>query len=203
MEKTVYFRAFEEEDALLIHKWKNDERINKLTVGLNKKTCYAEDLEWVKSHMFHHPYSAYWAICSKETNKMIGWTSIVNIHYINSSAEAGAIVIGDSDFNDGFAWLETIFYLFEYAFEKLGLNRLYGVSLVGHPTSNRMGKLMFMKTEGILRQAAFKNGRFYDLQYIAILKNEYFAHKKSGDYKIMGTIRRLRKLLKEETEQQN
>lgn len=197
MEKTVYFRAFEEEDAKLIHQWKNDDELNVLTVGLNKKTCFDEDLEWVKSHMYHHPYSAYWAICSKETRKMIGWACLTNIHYINSSAETGAIVIGDPEYNDGFAWMETVLFLFEYAFERLGLNRVYGESLLGHKISNLVEGLMFMTREGVFRQAAFKNGRFYDISYAAILKDEYFAHKEAGDYEIPAVIRRLKKLRKE------
>ena len=57
---------------------------------------------------------------------------------------------------------------------------------------------MFMTTEGILRQAAYKNGRFYDLQMDSILRDEYFAHRDAGDYDIIKTIRRLRKILKEE-----
>lgn len=197
MEKTVYFRAFEPEDAVLIHQWKNSDELNEMTVGLNKKTTMEEDLRWVNSVKDHHPYYAYWAICSKENDKMIGYASLVNIHYINSSAETGAIMIADPDYNDGIAWIESVLFLFEYAFERLGLNRVYGESLVGHPMSNKIGSLMFMKTEGILRQAAYKNGRFYDLQYDAILKDEYFAHKEAGDYDLMQIVRRLRKLRKE------
>lgn len=194
MNKTVYFRAFEEEDAMLIHQWKNDDDLNNMTVGLNKKTCYEEDLEWVKSHMHHHPYAAYWAVCSVETNQMIGWACITNIHYINSSAETGAIVIGNNEFRDGLAWLETVLFMFEYSFERLGLNRLYGVSLVGHKMSNNIAPLMYMQIEGIMRQAAFKNGQFYDLQYVGILKNEYFEHKNAGDYEMKSIVKRLRKL---------
>lgn len=192
----MFLRAFEEEDAKLIHQWKNDDELNMLTVGLNKKTCFDEDLEWVKSHMYHHPYSAYWAICSKETGKMIGWACLTNIHYINSSAETGAIVIGDTEYNDGFAWVETVLFLFEYAFERLGLNRVYGESLLGHKISNLVEDLMFMTREGVFRQAAFKNGRFYDVSYAAILKDEYFAHKVAGDYEMSAVIRRLKKLRK-------
>lgn len=197
MEKTVYFRAFEPDDAVLIHEWKNSDELNELTVGLNKKTCYEEDFEWVKSKMNHHPYYAYWAICDRESDKMIGWASLTNIHYINSSAETGAIIIGDSNYQDGFAWIETVLFLFEYAFERLGLNRLYGESLVGHKISNFVEGLMFMKQEGIHRQAAYKNGRFYDVSYAGILKDEYFMHKVAGDYEMSSVIRRLKKLRKE------
>ena len=197
MEKTVFFRAFEEDDVALIHQWKNDESLNAFAVGLNKKTCLAEDTEWVKSHMFHHPYSAYWAVCAKDTGKMIGWACLTNIHYINSSAETGSIVIGDPDYRDGFAWVETVLFMFEYAFERLGLNRVYGESLLGHKISNFVEELMFMTREGLFRQAAYKNGRFYDISYAAILKDEYFAHKEAGDYEILAVIRRLKNLRKE------
>lgn len=194
MKKTVYFRTFEEEDAELIYKWMNDDDLKKFSVGLNRRMSKEESKKWVLSRKEHNPYQVWWAICACETNECIGYACLVNIHYINSSAETGAILIGDPDYNDGFAWIESVYHLFEYTFECLGLNRLYGESLVGHPVSNKIGALMFMKTEGVLRQAAFKNGRFYDLQYDAILKDEYFTHKEAGDYEIMNIIRRLRKL---------
>jgi len=198
MEKTIYFRAMESSDVDLIHQWKNSDELNKLTVGLNKKTTLEEDLEWIDSHKRHHPYYAYWSVCAKDTDKMIGYACLTNIHYINSSAETGAIMIGDPDYKDGFAWIETVLFLFEYAFERLGLNRVYGKSIVGHKMSNRIGALMFMSKEGLLRQAVYKNGQFYDLQYDAILKDEYFEHKASGDYEMINVVKRLRKMLKNE-----
>lgn len=158
MEKTVYFRAFEPEDAVLIHLWKNSDELNELTVGLNKKTSMEEDLLWVNTHKDHHPYYAYWAICAKDTGKMIGYASLVNIHYINSSAETGAIMIGDPNYNDGFAWIESVLFLFEYAFERLNLNRVYGQSLVGHKISNLVEPLMFMKQEGFYVRLLLKMG---------------------------------------------
>lgn len=196
MDRTVYFRAFELEDAILIHKWKNDDRLNYLTVGLNRKVCFDEVQQWVKDRMFHHPYEVYWAICAKDNDKMIGWACLTDIHFINSSANTGAIVIGNEEYNDGFAWIETVLFMLEYAFERLNLNRVYGYSLVGHRASNLMEDLVFLKQEGILRQAAFKNGQFYDLSLAAILKEEYFVHKKNGDYDIISMIKRLKKLRK-------
>ena len=92
MEKTVYFRAFEEEDAELIYKWMNDDELKKMSVGVNRRMCRGEALEWVKARMFDNRYQVYWAICSKENDKMIGYASLVNIHYINRSAETGAIM---------------------------------------------------------------------------------------------------------------
>lgn len=196
MESTVYFRAFEEQDAELVYQWMNDDELKKLSVGLNRRMCQTEALEWVKSRMMHHPYQVYWAVCTRETGRMIGYASLVNIHYINSSAETAAVIIADPDYRDGFAWIETVLFMLEYAFESLGLHRVYGKSMVGNKMSNLMEEMLFMRHEGTLRQAVFKNGRFYDLSYGAILKDEYFVHKQAGDYEMMNMIRRLKKMKK-------
>lgn len=196
MKKTVYFRTFEEEDADLIYQWMNDDELKELSVGLNRRMSHEEVVEWVRSRKDHHNYYVYWAICSSDNHKMIGYASIVNIHYINSSAETGAIMIADPDYNDGTAWIESVLFMFEYAFERLNLHRLYGQSILGHKISNMVEPLMFMQQEGVLRQAAYKNGRYYDLSYAGILREEYFAHKEAGDYEMMAIIRRLKKLRK-------
>ena len=197
MNSTVCFREFEERDVDAIYKWKNDEKLSQMIVGQFQPITYEDAQKWVKGCMGHHDNFIFWAICTNDDEKrIVGWAALAKIDKVNQSAETHSIVIADPDFNDGFAWLETEILMFNYAFEVLKLNRLYGVSLVGHKISNQVGELMFMKTEGILRQAIYKNDRFYDLQYDAILKEEYFAHKEAGDYELMAIIRRLKKLRK-------
>ncbi len=193
MEKTVFFRTFEEEDIDFIYQWKNDDELNKLTVGLNRKVCRDDVAKWVRSKMPHNPYEAFWAICANdETKKIIGYTQLTQIHFINSSANFSGIMIGDRDYQDGLAWLETYLFIMEYTFERLGLNRLYGESILGHKESNGIGKYLFWQKEGVLRQAAFKNGKFYDLLLGSILKEEYFSHKRDGEYEIKSILKRIR-----------
>ena len=195
MEKTVCFRAFEESDIDAIYQWKNDDELHKMTVGLNRKICKDDVAKWVKSKMPHNPYEVYWAICANdETKKIIGYAQLTEIHYINSSANFSGIVIGDREYQDGFAWLETYLFIMEYAFERLGLNRLYGSSIIGHKDSNNIGKLLFWVREGVMRQAVFKNGRFYDVAIGAILKTEYLEYKLKGLYEFKAVLKRLREL---------
>lgn len=195
MEKTVFFRTFEEEDIDAIYHWKNDDELNKLSVGLNRKICRDDVAKWVRSKMPHNPYEVYWAICANdETKKIIGYAQLTEIHFINSSANFSGIIIGNKNYQDGFAWLETYLFIMEYAFERLGLNRLYGSSIIGHKESNGIGKYLFWKKEGTLRQAVFKNGKFYDLLLGSILKEEYFVHKNNGDYEIRAILKRIREI---------
>lgn len=194
MEKTVLFRNFEERDIEFIYRCKNDDKLNSMVVGQYKPFSHEDATNWVHGCMGNHATFKFWAICTNDKSKrIVGWVALSNIDTENQSACTHSLVIGDPDYNDGLAWIESVYHLLEYSFEVLKLNRVYGMSLVGHPMSNLIGTIMFMQTEGVLRQATLKNGRFYDLQYDAILKKEYFSHKEAGDYEMMKIIKRVRK----------
>ena len=193
MINTVCFRDFEVRDVDSIFKWKNDGELNKMIVGQFKPYTHEDALRWVQGCMGDHENYKFWAIATNDEEKrIVGWAAISNIDRINQSAETHSMVIADPDYHDGMSWLEAHLLMFEYVFETLKLNRLYGVSLVGHKDSNVMGNLLFMKTEGILREAVFKNDRFYDLKYDGILKKDYFEHKSAGDYSLKAILRRLK-----------
>lgn len=203
MEKTVYFRAFEEEDADAIYKWMNDDELKKMSVGLNKKICKNEALEWVRARMIHNPYQAWWAICAKDNDKIIGYMSLNNIHYINSSAEFGGLIIGDKDYQDGSAWVESYLFLYEYAFDRLGLNRVYGTHLADHSTTNFIGSVFYGQQEGILRQAYYKNGFFHDAIIGSLLREEYMEHKEKGEYDLEAVMKRMLKKIRETKRKKN
>lgn len=197
MQNTVIFRDFEERDIDFVYRCKNDAALNSMIVGPYHPFTYEEAAEWVHGCMGEHENFKFWAICpTDDKQKIVGWAALAKIDKINQSAYTHSIVIGDPAYNDGFAWIETVLFMLEYAFERLGLNRVYGESLLGHKTSNLVEELVFMTREGVFRQAAYKNGRFYDISYAAILKDEYFAHKNAGDYELPKLIRRLRQLRK-------
>lgn len=190
---TVCFRDFEERDIEFIYRFKNDEKLNSMIVGEWHPFSYEEAVKWVHGCMGEHETFKFWAICANDEEKrIIGWVSLSQIDKINQCACFHGIVIGDRSYQDGFAWLETHLFIMEYAFERLGFNRLYGSSIVGHKDSNGIGMFLFWKQEGILRQAVFKNGLFYDLLLGSILKDEYFTHKNNGEYEIRSILKRIR-----------
>ena len=198
MERTVYFRAFEEEDAELIYQWKNDDELKTLSTGLNRRMCKEEALDWVKARMRHHDYRAFWAICARDTGKMIGYACLTDIHYINSSANFSGILIGDKKYQDGLAWIETYLFIYEYVFERLNLNRIYGHAINDHKMTMAIRSAMFNTTEGTMRQAAYKNGRYYDVSISSLLRDEYFEHKAKGDYEVPAVMKRLVKSIREQ-----
>jgi len=191
MNNTVYFRAFEPEDANLIYKWMNDDDLKKMSIGLNKRICIEDALNWVNAKKVQQDYQIWWAICAKDSNAMIGYAYLCDIHYINRSANLGGIIIADPNYRDGLAWIETYIFAMEYAFERLNLNRLYGSYLLEHPMTGIMSDCTFFKTEGVLREAIFKNGKYHDEIINSLLSSEYFLHKQNGDYEVNSIMKRL------------
>jgi ribosomal-protein-alanine N-acetyltransferase len=194
---SVFFRSFEEDDAKLIHKWKNDFEMFEMTLGMNRKLSLKEVQEWVAEKMKHHHFEVHWAIClNDESQKMIGYTYLSNIHFISRSVEGGGLIIGDKENRDGITLFETQLLKLDYCFNTLNLNRYTGRCFSNHKTSNDMLLALNFKEEGVLRQADYKNGKYYDVKLYSILRDEYFANINNGNYEMAKIIKRFRALTK-------
>jgi len=192
MDNTVTFRDFEERDIDFIYKCKNDKKLNRLIVGGWHPFTYEEAVKWVHGCMGEHDTYKFWAVCTNDEEKrIVGWVSLSNIDKTNQSACSHGIVIADPGYRNGLAWIESILFIYEQVFEKMGLHRIYGSCRADHKLSMQMGAAMFRHKEGIQREALFDNGKFVDVHMSSLLSREYFEHKNNGDYEISKVIRRL------------
>lgn len=197
MNGTVFFRDFEERDIDFIYRCKNDEKLNSMIIGQFKPFSMEDAERWVRGCMGEHDTYKFWAICTNDEEKqIIGWLSLSNIDYISSKACFHGLVIGVPAYNDGLAWIESYLFVMEQAFDVLHLNRLYGTHITEHKTSAFSIDLFGWTLEGIERQSLKKNGRYYDVNCISILNEEYQSQKTQGLYSFQSIIRRLRKLKK-------
>ena len=194
---TVTFRNFEERDIDFIHRCKNDERLNSMIVGDYHPFSYEESVKWVHGCMGEHETYKFWAICTNDSEKgIIGWISISNIDIVNNSACFHGLVIGDPNYRDGSAWVESYIILLKIAFEQMKLNRLYGTYLPNHIMTKSIANSVYFVTEGMYRQSTIKNGKYCDEVFASLLASEYFDHKNKGDYTYNSISRRLIKELK-------
>jgi RimJ/RimL family protein N-acetyltransferase len=194
MKRLFYFRSFEESDVDSFYEWLNDENLTKMSVGLNRKMSRSDVYEWVKNKTHHNPYEVFWAVCANNDDNIVGYVSLSNIHYINRVAQFGGILIGNSRYQGGVAWIEIYQFVLEYVFEHLGMNRLGGSALTEHPQTLVMMEALFFEKEGVEREAVFKNGKYYNLQRHALLQNDYFRHKLQGDYEFSSILKRVARI---------
>ena len=196
---SVFFRAFEENDHLLINKWRNDSELQAMTGGVFRYVSLEIERNWVKEKSLNNRTEIYLAVClNDDSKKMIGYLSFNKLDYINRSAECGGLLIGDKEYRDGMIWVECYLFIMSYAFEYLNMNRLYGVCLNDHKLTMTMNlSIMFWTFEGLNKQALYKGGKYHDFAMLAILREDYLQHKLQGDYEMSSILRRVRKFRKE------
>lgn len=143
-----------------------------------------------------HPYRAYtvalirylqkeyskgryydFAVVLKSNGKMIGTVGFTSYDEKNSVAEVGYI-INPAYRNNGYA-TEALSAITEFAFCKLGVNRVEARYVKENIASLCVMKKCGMTFEGIMRQRLFGNGKYYDVGVCSILKNEYFEKRKN------------------------
>ena len=191
MQKTVYFRTFEEEDVDLIYKWMNDDELKELSIGLNRRMSKEECLSWINSRKNHNQYNYFWAICSIKNNKLIGYCSLNDIHYINRTAFMGGIIVGDRETTSTFALYETMIFQLDFAFNQLNMHRVYESYMADHETSRLIGAAMLYKLDGIFREHLYKNGKYHDEVFGSLLQSEYNEYLRRGYYDMRSFSKRL------------
>jgi len=80
--------------------------------------------------------------------------------------------IGKPYWNQGYG-TEAAGAIIRYAFEVLGLNRVYATHFKRNPASGRIMQKIGMTYEGSLRQHVRKWDKYEDMEYYGILKSEF------------------------------
>lgn len=192
---SIYLRGFKEDDYVQINIWRNDPEIQKLISTSFKYVSEAIEREWVKSKMMDNRRDIYLAICLKETDKMIGYTSINDIDYINRSAKGGGIVVG-KEWQNGVERYEAGLLIRELVFEHLNLNRFEGKCLTEHITSRITMEAAGYKYEGELSEAVYKEGKYHNQCVYSLLRKDYYELKDRGEYTLMSYAKKVKRLRK-------
>jgi RimJ/RimL family protein N-acetyltransferase len=198
MKRSIKFRALNEDDCILMHKWRQDEEIQRLVGRYYKFISLEMERTWIKKVMMDNTENIYLAIClNDESEQMIGYTSLNNINYHDRTAITGGLVFGEKDYRDGIMLIDYYLMIYDYAFNQLNMNRLYGYCLESHKTTIRMAVMMGHEIEGISRQGIFKNGEYQNLVNLSILKEDYSRILNSGGFTLKEITKRLSNIKKE------
>jgi RimJ/RimL family protein N-acetyltransferase len=108
--------------------------------------------------------------------RLIGNCSLFRVDTRSRSAELG-IAVGDKEFwGQGYGG-EAIELLLAYAFEHLGLHRVYLRFIDFNARGRRCYERCGFREEGRLREAVFVRGRWHDEVVMGILEQEWRARR--------------------------
>jgi len=165
----VDLRPLVVEDAAITVGWRLGRRARLLNQG-------AADLDqqarWIESR----PADEHNFIIALKDGRAVGMLSLIGIDPVNRHAEPGRFLIGEEEAVRGFpAAVEAMSLLYAFAFDDLGLVRVWGLVAEDNKRMLKWQKYLGMREEGRLRRHYFIDGRIQDAIVLGLLDDEYRA----------------------------
>lgn len=166
----MYLRELRREDLPALNQWRNDRDI---VDGLGAHFAFIGpdvDANWFNSYLNARDRNVRLAIVDDDET-LVGCSYLLNISWVHRSAEF-AIMIGVKDrWKRGIgSWAARA--TLEHAFSDLQLQRVWLHVNRDNERARRMYEQVGFRHEGTLRSALFKNGRYVDVDSMAILASD-------------------------------
>ena len=163
----IDLRSLHEDDAELTFAWRQTYRARFLNEGAQTDE---EQLAWIHSRTDNELNF----IIQIKNGQPIGMISLVAIDTVNRRAESARFLIGDENAAKGIpAAVEAMMLLYDIAFERMGLVRVYGTVASGNSLMIKWQRYLGMKEEGRLRNHYFVNNTWQDAVCLGLLEEEY------------------------------
>lgn len=168
--KKIYLRPLEREDAATFTPWVNDYEVTR-TLVLHRPMNLAQEEEFI-DRVAQSQQDVVFGIALKKDDRLIGNTALHRIQSRSRSAAFG-IMIGDkTEWNQGHA-TEATTLVVGYGFETLNLNRIWLHVYEDNGGGKRVYEKAGFRTEGVLRQENYRDGRYWDTIVMGILREEW------------------------------
>ncbi len=165
----ITLRAITRDDLPRFVEWFNDPEV---TEGLTLSLPMSLDQEekWYENLLQRHPVTT-WAI-EAEDGEHIGSCDLHNFDHQARSAEIGIAIGNKAYWNRGLG-TDVIKTLINLGFGHFNLNRVYLCVFERNPRAIRCYEKARMREEGRWRQHVYRDGQYFDLIWMSILREEW------------------------------
>jgi RimJ/RimL family protein N-acetyltransferase len=115
---------------------------------------------------------ALFSIRLAESDRLIGSCQLVDIHPVHRSAEL-RIRIGEKDLRGRGYGTQALELLLRFGFDDLNLHRIWLHVFANNERAGQVYRKLGFREEGLLREAAFLDGRYESIRVMALLEEEY------------------------------
>jgi diamine N-acetyltransferase len=165
----VDLRPLVVDDAATTLAWRLGSRARLLNQGAIE---LEQQVRWISSR----PSDEHNFVIALKNGLDVGMLSLTGISRGNRHGEPGRFLIGAEEAVRGVpAALEAMKLLYGFAFDDLGLVRVWGLVAEENRRMLKWQKYLGMREEGRLRRHYFMDGRFQDAIVLGLLADEYRA----------------------------
>jgi RimJ/RimL family protein N-acetyltransferase len=163
----VDLRPVMEDDAETTLRWRQGARARLLNPGAQ---TVEEQVRWIAAR----PASEYNFMIALKDGSTVGMLSLIGVNTMSRHAETARFLIGEEAAVRGVpAAVESMKLLYGFAFDQLGLRRIFGNVTSDNMLMVKWQKYLGMKEEGRMREHHFINGKFQDAIILGLLEDEY------------------------------
>ncbi len=153
----IKLRKLTSNDYIVYHDWQNDMEVMKST-NLQLDVHTLEETEQFITTIVSQSNAKAYMIMHKETERLVGIVSLINIDYKNRSAEC-IIDIGAKDMWAKGIGSSALSLILEFAFLELNLHRVYLQVFSFNKRAIKLYEKMGFTQEGRQRQALYRMGK--------------------------------------------
>jgi RimJ/RimL family protein N-acetyltransferase len=155
---------FEAEDSRIYRQWVNDQEFAGL-LGRAKPVTEAGHQAWYES-LTSSSSTVVFAVRHLESGQYLGNVWLHGIHWVHRNAELRILLGAQREKGVG---ARACRLLLRFAFEKLGLHKVYLYVSSGNPRARCAFEKAGFVEEGVLKDEFFIDGRFLDVFRMAVL----------------------------------
>ena len=168
MEKDIELIPIEEKHLELVRNWRNSEEVSSFMYTSDFITP-EDQKNWYRK-ISACPTSRYWII--KYDGKLLGVVSITEISHVFDSC-FWAFYLGDTSVRGAGIGAKVEYKILNYVFDELNLNKLRCEVLTFNEKVIAMHEKFGFRREAYYRQHVKKDGVYYDVVGLAMLKKEW------------------------------
>jgi len=172
--KKVSLRALEDTDLQLLKDWRNNENFRK-NFREYKELNLVDQKNWFDNYVVKNDKTIMFGIVENETGQLVGVCGLCAINWVYRNADLSLYVGKDNIYidneRDGFAW-GTLDLLFEYAFNRLNLHKIW-TEIYEFDPKHQLFKEYGLSMDAVLRDNYFYDGKFMDSNIYTILEDEW------------------------------
>jgi RimJ/RimL family protein N-acetyltransferase len=168
----VYLRAVEVSDAAAVQSWFNRPEVRRGTRQYLPRSLRAheERLDQMTSDLT----TILTAVVLREDDRLIGLCGLHEIDPRNHHAELGLVIGDPADWGRGLG-ADAARLMVSYAFDTVNLSRVWLEVYEDNPAARRIYERLGFQVEGTLRRHGFREGRWWDIQVMGMLAEEWRA----------------------------
>jgi UDP-4-amino-4,6-dideoxy-N-acetyl-beta-L-altrosamine N-acetyltransferase len=170
--KRIRIRGVEHVDLPTLVSWRNDPRVYQYFYE-HEPLSMVMQKAWFEK-LLTRSDERLWIAELIQDACPVGTIGLSHIDWRSRKAELARVLVSPAYRGNGLG-SELVCLVLRYCFEHLNLNRLYLDTLADNRRAVDLYAHLGFTQEGILRQHVFKDGRYRDLAYMAMLREQFHS----------------------------